>query len=93
MEKYFCHSCLNSFYISHEEHRRVEGQPQCPECGQLGRFSEIEYKGGVYPHIYEVTRTWHVEAYHQQDALDKTKNWNHDSLSVKRLSTKEPFYE
>jgi NAD-dependent SIR2 family protein deacetylase len=93
MHKYFCHACVNSFYIPHKDYVETEGFPQCSECGQSGRTPDIEHKGEIYPHAYKVTRTWHVEAFHHQEALEKTKNWNHDSISVSRIKTEEPFYE
>ena len=91
MEKYFCFACLHSFYITNLEERRVEGKPQCPECGQSGSTPDIEYKGYVVEETFKVTRTWYVKAYHHQQAIDKAKNWDHDEISSSKISPEESY--
>lgn len=35
---------------------------------------------------FKVVRTWYVEAKDIQDAVDKSKNWDHDDVAIKRLN-------
>ena len=89
MEKYYCENCLWSFYLTYDENVEVEGQPACPECGSINM---VDNNGYVTERLYEVTRTWHVEAYHHQEALDKTRNFDHCGTSVKVIKEEIPLW-
>ena len=34
---------------------------------------------------FRVTRTWEVEAYDLDDAVDRTRDWSHNEIHVRRI--------
>jgi len=85
--KFFCNDCITSSLLEAKDCQEGEFAQDvyCPEC----KSTNMYVLGKVEENKFKVTRIWYVWAYSHHDAVQKSKNWNHDELRTQNLLKEE----